>query len=145
LDPLSRQLADDIISHNKALKAFQAAKSTGQSKDIVGALLRQTPGVQQLFSADDLARESQLQRDLAWLETRRVPLQREIRGILVKRTKPAPGGFGICLEGTERIYKPRDFGSGFTRVLDKPVVCEKVDLQSLQQTSPQQVETTIDF
>lgn len=116
LAPLSRQLADDIIAHEKAL------------------LIAGAKGQNQLFSDSDMARDTQLQQELALLEPKRLPLQREIRDLLVKRTKTTSGGFSICLENSERIYKPRFSGAGYTRVSDSPAACEKFELQQLKTT-----------
>jgi hypothetical protein len=138
-------LSEDIINHKKALKRLDAAKAAGLNRDFVGGLLRQVPGVPQLFSADDLAREAKLQRDLAWLDSRALPLQKEIRNILIKRTASANGGFTICLEGNLRTYKPRHSGVGFTHVSDEPMVCDKVDLKSSKDVGQEDGNTAFEF
>ncbi len=80
-------------------------------------------------------RRAQYEETLAWLETRRLPLKRELLDLLLKRTVTTTEGFSACVEGKQRRYQA-EAGGRFTRLADGPNPCETTQLQSFKRDGP---------
>src|SRR5262245_10378560 len=153
LEPLASQLADEHIAQGRAditLTYLEREKRISEGRpDVVGeatihglgSLLiepsesdrtKSLPVVEENQAFKDASmRRVQYEETLAWLETRRLPLKRELLDLLLKRTVATSEGFTVCVEGKQRQYQAVE-GGRFTRLADGPGPCETTELQSLK-------------
>jgi hypothetical protein len=145
LQPLAAQQAEERISQARSLLAqINLAKerlAAGQPltpetqtllNGIVG-LLTLNPGdprgTDVLLAFVDAkakkplaARKVAYQEALAWIDSRRLPLQREILRRLADRAVRTNKGFAVCVDGIQRQYETGVEGR-FVRLADKPGAC----------------------
>lgn len=153
LEPLASQLADEHIAQGRAdinLTYLEREKRISEGRTDVsdgatihglGSLLVGPSGSERTQSVpvvdenqafkDASMRRAQYEETLAWLETRRLPLKRELLDLLLKRTVTTSVGFSVCVEGKQRQYQAVE-GGRFTRLADGPGPCETSELQSLK-------------
>ncbi len=129
LDPLALRIADEKISETGAeLKAVRTPKSSTQT---LASVLNELPWIGKLLNVSTATRKAQLDQDLAWLETRRMPLKRELLDLFVSRTIQEEEIFSFCVNGVERRYQALETGR-FTRLPDGPGPCDITPLASLK-------------
>lgn len=129
LEPLALRVADEKISEASAqLKVEYTPKA---SVHTVASLLYDIPWIGKLLSVANVSRKAQLEEDLAWLDTRRVPLKRELLDLFVSRTTYENDTFMLCVDGIQRRYEALDTNR-FTRLVDGPGPCELTQLHSLK-------------
>lgn len=129
LEPLALRVADEKISEASArLKVEYTPKA---SVHTVASLLYDIPWIGKLLSVRNVSRKAQLEEDLAWLETQRIPLKRELLDLFVSRTTYQPETFTFCVDGVQRRYQALDTNR-FTRLVDGPGPCELTQLHSLK-------------
>jgi len=68
------------------------------------------------------ARKTAYQDVLAWLDSRRAPLQQELVRRLVGRTVQTDKRFLVCVDGAQRQYEAAEAGR-YVRQADKPGTC----------------------
>ena len=68
------------------------------------------------------ARKTAYQDVLAWLDSRRAPLQHELVRRMVERTVQIDKGFVVCVDGVQRQYEAAEAGR-YARQADKPGSC----------------------
>ena len=131
LESLALRLADEKISEaGSAMKLEHLPKAPVQA---VVDLLDDIPWVGKLLSVRNVSQKARLEEDLAWLETRRIPLKRELLDLFVARTTSEGDVFSVCVEGVERRYHALDI-TRFTRLPDGIGPCELTQLNSLKRT-----------
>ena len=131
LEPLALRVADEKISeHSAALKFEHTPKAAIQT---VAGLLHEVPWVGKLAGVMTVSQKAQLDEELAWLETRRIPLKRELLTLFVSRTSYKDETFTFCVNGVERRYQGLDINR-FTRLPDGPGPCVQTQLVSLRKT-----------
>ncbi|HEU4502908.1 MAG TPA: hypothetical protein VFR82_14750, partial [Nitrospira sp.] len=86
-----------------------------------------------VLSFRNATQKAQLEEDLAWLETRRIPLKRELLDLFVSRTTYEEQTFTFCVDGVQRRYQALDTNR-FTRLSDGPGPCEPMEFSSLRKT-----------
>ena len=129
LQPLALRVADEKISEASArLKAERMPKASIQ---IVAGFLDDIPWIGKLLSVSNVSRKAQLEEDLAWLDTQRIPLKRELLDLFVSRTTYQTETFTFCVDGVQRRYQALDTNR-FTRLVDGPGPCELTQLHSLK-------------
>jgi hypothetical protein len=129
LEPLALRVADEKITEaSAALKLERTPKATFQT---VASLLDDVPWVGKLLNFTNVSRKAQLEEDLVWLETRRIPLKRELLTLFVSGTTHTDDIFVICVDGVQRRYQALDINR-FTRLVDGPGPCELRPLLSLK-------------
>ncbi len=129
LEPLALRVADEKISEASAgLKLARTPKGAVQS---VASLLQDVPWVGPLLNFSTVSQKARLEEDLAWLETRRIPLKRELLDVFVSRTAHADDTFTVCIDRVERRYQALDINR-FTRLPDGPGPCEPLHFSSLK-------------
>jgi hypothetical protein len=129
LEPLALRVADEKISEASAeLKLAHTPKATMQT---VASLLNEVPWIGRLLNFRNVSQKAELEEDLAWLETRRIPLKRELLDLFVSRTTQEEEMFIFCVDGVQRRYRALDTNR-FTRLLDGPGPCEPIQLYSLK-------------
>lgn len=145
LQPLATKLVEERISQARSLLAqINLAKeqlAAGQSLPPetlavlhgVAGLLTVNPGdargTDLLVAFADTKvkkpfadRKAAYQEALAWIDSRRLPLQDEMVRRLEERTVRTDKGFRLCIEGIQRQYETGP-GGRFVRVADKPGTC----------------------
>ncbi|HET7910213.1 MAG TPA: hypothetical protein VFL19_05855 [Nitrospira sp.] len=128
LEPLALRVADEKITEAAAsLRAERAPKAAVQT---LATLLSETPWIGKLLNVPHLFDKAQLEEDLAWLETRRMPLKRELLQVFVTHTRYEGDAFTVCVDGVQRRYQALDVNR-FTRLDDGPGPCELKRLYSL--------------
>ena len=131
LEPLALRVADEkVIEASAALKLARAPKGTMHA---FATLLYEVPWVGKLLSFRNATQKAQLEEDLAWLETRRIPLKRELLDLFVSRTTYEEETFTFCVDGVQRRYHALDTNR-FTRLSDGPGPCEAMQFSSLKKT-----------
>jgi hypothetical protein len=134
--PSLADFTDQVIEPLAARVAEEKYLSTRGSIIAAGtptrsyALLEQVPWLGSLMLWGAKSKKTQLETDLAWLETRRVPLKKELRELYVARTMRTSDGFEFCAEGIMRCYRIVD-GARFSRLDEDPVPCEQTELHTL--------------
>ena len=129
LEPLAFRVADEKISEASAeLKLAHTPKATMQT---VASLLNEVPWIGKLLNFRNVSQKAELEQDLAWLETRRIPLKRELLDLLVSRTTQEGEMFIFCVDGVQRRYQALDTNR-FTRLPDGPGPCQPMQLYSLK-------------
>jgi hypothetical protein len=128
LEPLALRVADEKIIEAGA--AFKAARTPKASTQTMATLLTDIPWIGKLLSFSSVSRKAQLDEELIWLETRRMPLKRELLDLLVFRTTQDDDTFMFCLDNVQRRYQAMETGR-FTRLPDGPGPCEFNPLLSL--------------
>jgi hypothetical protein len=92
--------------------------------------------MQSQAAKDASVRHAEYEEVLAWLETRRLPLKRELLDLFENRAVPTGQGFSVCVEDKQRQYQTVE-GGRFTRLADGPGPCETTQLQSLNRDAPE--------
>jgi hypothetical protein len=129
LEPLALRVADEkIMEASAGLKLARSPKGTVQS---VAGLLHDIPWIGPLLNFSTGSQKAHLEEDLAWLETRRLPLKRELLDVFVSRTTHDEDMFAVCIDRVERRYQALDINR-FTRLPDGPGPCEPLQLNSLR-------------
>ena len=129
LEPLALRVADEKITEASAgLKLARTPKGAVQS---VASLLQDVPWVGPLLNFSTVSQKARLEGDLAWLETRRIPLKRELLDVFVSQTIHDDDTFAVCIDRAERRYQALDINR-FTRLPDGPGPCEPLQLNSLK-------------
>lgn len=132
LEPLALRVADEKISVVSA--DMKSARTPKASTQTMASLLTELPWVGRLLSFGTVSRKAHLDEDLVWLETRRIPLKRELLELFVLRTTQEGETFTLCADGVQRRYQAID-PSRFTRLPDGPGPCESTPLRSLKKES----------
>jgi hypothetical protein len=128
LEPLALRVADEKITEASAgLKLEHTPKAPLQT---VANLLSDVPWIGKLLNFRNVSEKAQLEEDLAWLETRRIPLKRELLNLFVTRTTYEAETFTVCIEGVQRRYHALDTNR-FTRLIDGTGPCDATELKSL--------------
>ena len=131
LEPLAVRIADEkIIEAGGAIRVEHTPKATFQT---VAGLLYDVPWIGKLLNFTKVSEKAQLEEELAWLETRRIPLKRELLQQLVSGTSHEDQRFTVCVDGVQRRYQALDVNR-FSRLLDGSEPCEPARLQSLRRT-----------
>jgi hypothetical protein len=131
LEPLALRVADEKITEASAALRFERTpKALIQT---VANLLNEVPWVGKLAGFMTVSQKSQLDEDLAWLETRRIPLKRELLNLFVSRTTYEGETFSFCVNGVQRRYQALDIDR-FTRLPDGSGPCVPTQLYSLKRT-----------
>jgi hypothetical protein len=129
LEPLALRVADEkIMEASAGLKLARTPKGPVQS---VAGLLQDVPWVGRLLNFSTASQKARLEEDLAWLETRRLPLKRELLDVFVSQTTHDDDTFTVCIDRIERRYQALDLNR-FTRLPDGPGPCEPLQLNSLR-------------
>ena len=129
LEPLALRVADEkIMEASAGLKLARAPKGTVQS---VAGLLQDVPWIGPLLSFSTASQKAHLEEDLAWLETRRLPLKRELLDAFVAQTNHDEDTFTTCIDAVQRRYQALDINR-FTRLPDGSGPCEALQLSSLK-------------
>jgi len=129
LEPLALRVADEKLTEaGAALRYEHTPKAMVQT---VAGLLHEVPWVGKLAGFMSVSQKAQLEEDLAWLETRRIPLKRELLNLFVSRTTYENDTFRVCINGVERRYQALDINR-FTRLPDGPGPCVPTQLVSLR-------------
>lgn len=132
LEPLALRVADEkILEAGAEMKSAQTPKASVQT---MTSLLTGVPWVGSLLNLGTASRKAHLEEDLAWLETRRIPLKRELLDLFIVRTSREGETFIFCVNGVQRRYQSIDTNR-FTRLPDGPGPCESTRLQSLNKDS----------
>ena len=134
LDPLSSQIADQILAQRKAAIASGQLNATvlGTLGSIIAPILGFPPRAG-IATGSALAglQNSSIEQRLALLESRRPALKRELLTLFQQRTMRIENGFAVCVDGQERRYVVQDGGFVQLFVTD-PEPCERTPLTSLQ-------------
>jgi hypothetical protein len=129
LEPLALRVADEKITEAGAeLKLARTPKATIQT---VASLLNEVPWIGKLLNFRNVSQKAELEEDLARLETRRIPLKRELLNLFVSRTIHEGETFIFCVDGVQRRYQGLDTNR-FTRLPDGPGPCEPTQLQTFK-------------
>jgi hypothetical protein len=132
LEPIALRVADEKISEASArLKSSSTPKATIQT---VASLVYDIPWVGKLLNFVNVSQKAQVEEDLAWLETRRIPLKRELLEVFLSRAKVDGDTFTFCVDGVQRRYQALDTNR-FTRLSDGAGPCEPTQLYSLRKQS----------
>jgi hypothetical protein len=145
LRPIAAQQVEERIGQARALLALmnQAKEQLlagqalpGESKTVLSgvmALVELNPGdargtdMLRMFADPRTrkplaARKAAYQETLAWLDSRRVPLQDELVRRLMEQTVATEKGFLVCIDGVQRQYQLAD-GGRFIRLPDRKAPC----------------------
>ena len=129
LEPLALRVADEkIMEASGALKLAQTPKGTVQS---VAGLLQDVPWMGKILNFTTVAQKAHLEEDLAWLETRRLPLKRELLDGFVAQTSHDDDTFTVCIDAVQRRYQALDVNR-FTRLPDGSGFCDALQPTSLR-------------
>ena len=131
IEPLASRMADETFMAKRA--AMIAAQTPGTSFATVTSLLGEVPMFGRWIQWGSHIRKAQLEADLAWLETRRLPLKEELRDLFVARTVRTDEGFAFCADGKQRRYRSIE-GVRFSRLEDGSGPCELTQLKSLRRS-----------
>ncbi len=132
LHPLAKQTAHEIIEHKKATIRFADAKDPNDQA-LLGAISGAVPMLGVLFGATEEHDKATLERQLAWLDSRRLPLKKELIGLWESRIEPMQTGYAVCVDGKKRVYQAAR--NRWIRLNDLPHDCPRVEFQSLQADS----------
>ena len=128
LEPLALRVADEKISEAGAeLKLERTPKAAMQT---VASLLYEVPWIGRLLNFRNVSQKAQLEEDLVWLETRRIPLKRELLNLFVSGTTYEDETFTVCIDRVQRRYHALD-PNRFTRLVDGTGPCDATELKSL--------------
>ena len=133
LEPLAARLADEKLLEVEAL--VKAEQTPDVSMQTFASLLQELPWVGKLMNIGTASQKARLEQDLAWLETRRIPLRHEMIALFESRTQQSQDTFSFCISGVQRRYQALEVGR-FTRLTDGPGPCETTKLQTLSKLSP---------
>ena len=133
LQPLAARLADEKILEVQAL--VKAEQTPNVPVQTLASLFQELPWVGKLINIGTASLKARLEQDLAWLETRRVPLRHELIALFESRTEQSQDTFSFCLSGVQRRYQALEVGR-FTRLTDGPGHCETTKLQTLSKLAP---------
>lgn len=129
LEPMALRVADEKISEASAeLKLARMPKTSTQT---LAGLLHQLPWVGSVLNFSSASKKAKLEEDLTWLETRRIPLKRELLDRFVSRTTQEGDTFTFCVDHVQRRYQALDT-TRFTRLPDGPGPCEYAPLLTLR-------------
>jgi hypothetical protein len=131
LEPLALRVADEKISEQGA--ALRVAHTPKAAIQTVAGLLHEVPWVGKLAGLMNVSQRAQLEEELAWLETRRIALKRELLNLFVSRTTYEGETFAFCINGVQRRYQALDINR-FTRLPDGSGPCVPTPLMSLRKT-----------
>jgi len=126
LEPLAVKAAAERIDQAKA--HVTAGKFSPELAAILGTFLAPGTGSAVGAGVASLANSS-LDKKVALIETRRLPLQRELLELYIGRTKAVGSDYRVCVDGAERVYTVQD--GRFVRLANGPGPCEVTNLQSL--------------
>lgn len=129
IEPLASRMAEETFMAKRA--AVIAAHTPEASFATVTSLLGEVPMLGRFIQWGTHVRKTQLDADLAWLETRRLPLKQELRDLFVARTVKTDEGFAFCADGKQRRYRSIE-GTRFSRLEDGAGPCELTQLHSLR-------------
>ncbi len=129
LDPLALRLADEKIA--EAIGQHKVARTPKASTQTLAGFLTELPWIGKLMNATAVSRKAKLDEEVAWLESRRIPLKRELLDLFVSRTTQEGDVFTLCVDGVERRYQAYDI-TRFSRLPDGPGPCAAVPLISLK-------------
>jgi hypothetical protein len=96
----------------------------------VTSLLYEVPWIGKLLNFRNVSQKAQLEEDLVWLETRRIPLKRELLNLFVSGTTYEDETFTVCIDRVQRRYHALD-PNRFTRLVDGTGPCDATELKSL--------------
>src|SRR5215217_2956181 len=125
LQPLGARLADEKVLELQSL--VKAEQTPNVPLQTLASLLQELPWVGKLVNIGTASQRARLEQDLAWLETRRVPLRHELIALFESRTEQSQDTFSFCLSGVQRRYQALEVGR-FTRLTDGPGHCETTKL-----------------
>jgi hypothetical protein len=129
LEPLALRVADEKITEASAgLKLARTPKGAVQS---VAGLLQDVPWIGKILNFTTVSQKAHLEEDLAWIETRRLPVKRELLDAFVAQTSHEEDTFTTCIDGVQRRYQALDINR-FTRLPDGSGFCEALQLNSLR-------------
>lgn len=120
LDPLSTKLANERI--DAALGQVQSPTGLSAVLAFLG------PKGALLGGGLDWWSQASAQERRAEIEARRLPLKKEILGLLESRVRPTSDGYAVCVEGTERRYSLA--AGAFQREANGPGPCETVEVRT---------------
>jgi hypothetical protein len=129
LEPLALRVADEKVSEAGA--EIKSARTPKASIQTLASVLNELPWIGRLLNVSTASRKAALDQDLAWLETRRMPLKRELLDLFVRRTIQEEDTFAFCVNGVERRYQAIETNR-FTRLPDGSGPCEITSLSSLR-------------
>jgi hypothetical protein len=130
LEPLALRVADEKIIEAGAGLRFEQTQDTMHT---VANLLYEVPWIGKLLSVRNVSQKAHLEEDLAWLETRRIALKRELLDLFAARTIHEGETFAFCVDGVQRRYQAIDTNR-FTRLADGSGPCELKQLHSLKKS-----------
>ena len=131
LEPLALRVADEkIMEASASLKLAQKPKGAVQS---VASMLQDVPWIGMILNFTTGSQKARLEEDLAWLETRRLPVKRELLDAFVAQTSHEEDTFSTCVDGVQRRYQALDINR-FTRLPDGPGPCAPFQVYSLKKT-----------
>ena len=131
LEPLALRIADEKIMEASAdLKLAQKPKGAVQS---VASMLQDVPWIGMILNFTKGSQKAHLEEDLAWLETRRLPVKRELLDAFVAQTSHEEDTFTTCVDGVQRRYQALDINR-FTRLPDGPGPCAPFQVYSLKKS-----------
>lgn len=133
LYPLAKQTAHDIIEHKKATSRLDDMRNP-DDQAILGAIGGAVPMLGVLFGATDEHDRATLERNLAWLDSRRLPLKKELIGLWESRIELTGTGYAVCVDGKKRVYQSSK--NRWVRLDDLPHECPRVEFQSLKADAP---------
>lgn len=132
LEPLALRFADEKIS--QAMADQKLARTPKPSTQTLAGVLAELPWVGKLMNVTTVSQKARLDEELVWLETRRIPLKRELLELFVSRTTQEEDTFIFCVDNVQRRYQSLDTNR-FSRLPDGPGPCEPAQLYSLIKSS----------
>ena len=129
LHPLAKQTAHEIIEHKKTTIRLAETKDPNDQA-LLGAISSAVPMFGALLGATEEHGKANLERQLAWLDSRRLPLKKELIGLWESRIEPTATGYAVCVDGKKRVYQASK--NRWVRLNDLPHECPRVEFQSLQ-------------
>lgn len=142
ISPLAGQMSDDGITHLKYKLGYLFAKTerqglqkTSGDLDVLFyrmfdlAALGSGTLIEEMGKDKDMkdtrVREAIYKELLAWLDTRRFPLKKELIEIYTTATAKTGTGYTVCVEGKDRRY---EFSEGrFHRLADSAIPCTPIE------------------
>ena len=132
LEPLALRFADEKIS--EAMADQKLARTPKSSTQTLAGVLAELPWVGKLMNVTTISQKARLDQELVWLETRRIPLKRELLESFVSGTTQEEDTFTFCVDSVQRRYQSLDINR-FSRLPDGPGPCQSEQLYSLIKTS----------
>jgi|CXWL01.1.fsa_nt_gi hypothetical protein len=125
LDPLSGKIADEHIQQ------AQADLKAGQLSPVLLTLLGSAFGPGGTVAGAGLAnlQTATIDQKSAQLDTRRLPLKKELLALFTSRAKAESDHYSVCVEGAERRYGVQS--GKFVRLADGQGPCEVTALKTL--------------